>query len=143
MGFLDTFKPKMAEFKAKGPAPVDPKVKVRKTALDNVEKQQKLLDNPGLKSEGGRAIGSWFLTDNEGDDVFAPKQTGQNLAERITKGKANSFPVIKDKKNTLLSFKEAIQAGEFDTVLLAISQETSARLAGRAPKGSGKKKGRR
>jgi hypothetical protein len=137
MGFLETYKPVKVSLKRTMRPAASPERRLRKIMLKNVETQLLLLKNPELKTEGGRRRSSWFMRAGDAE-MFMPKQSGQNVAEWVSNKKANSFPVIKDKRATLLAFKEGIEAGEFDKTLIAISNRRSAlrkgKRRGRPPK---------
>jgi hypothetical protein len=141
VGFLDTHKPVKVSLKRAMRSAASPEKRLRKIVVKNIEAQLQLLKNPDLKTEGGRRRGSWFQQ-ADGAEYFMPKQSGQNVAEWVSKKKANSFPVMKDRRTTLLAFKEGIEAGEFDPTLVAISNRRSALRQGRR-RGPKKATGRR
>jgi hypothetical protein len=96
--------------------------------LRNIDAQIKKLKNHG-KGPGR----SWFkIAGNQ--IVFIPRFANVSIAEKISKGKANAFPVTKTPLKALTWLRKDVEAGELDSIMVEIAQARGQALRGRAGK---------
>ena len=99
----------------------------RATMLKSIQEQLKLLKNP--KAKGRR----WFKS--VGDQmVFIPRYANENLAARLSRGKANAFPIWKTPLKSLKALQADVAAGELDSALINIAQNRGRAIAGKRRK---------
>ena len=95
----------------------------RVTMLKSIRDQLAMLKNS--KAKGRR----WFKT--VGDRVvFVPRYANENLAARLSRGKANAFPVMRTPLKTLKALQSDVAGGELDTVLVEIARNRGRAIAG-------------
>ena len=99
----------------------------RATMLRSIQDQLKLLKNP--KGKGRR----WFKSVGN-QIVFIPRYANENLAERLSRGKANAFPIWKTPLKSLKALQVDVLAGELDSMLVQIAQNRGRAIAGKRRK---------
>jgi hypothetical protein len=98
----------------------------RRTMLRNIEAQVKKLKNRG-KGPGR----NWFkIAGNQ--LVFIPRFANVSIAEKLSKGKANAFPVTKTPLKALTWLRKDVQQGELDSIMAEIAQSRGRALKGKA-----------
>jgi hypothetical protein len=97
----------------------------RHKMLRNIEAQLRKLKNKG-KGPGR----SWFKVAGN-QLVFVPRFANISIAERISKGKANAFPVTKTPLKSLTWLRKDVEQGELDSMLVEIAEERGRALKGK------------
>jgi hypothetical protein len=100
----------------------------RRKMLRNIDAQVKKLKNHG-KGPGR----NWFKIAGK-EIVFVPLYANVSIAEKISKGKANAFPVTKTPLKTLTWLRKDVQQGELDSIMVEIAQARGRALKGKAGK---------
>jgi len=100
----------------------------RRTMLRNIDAQLKKLKN------GGKGPGrNWFKIAGS-QIVFVPRFANVSIAEKVSKGKANAFPVTKTPLKALTWLRKDVQQGELDSIMVEIAQSRGRALKGKAGK---------
>ena len=98
----------------------------RRTMLRNIDAQLKKLKN------GGKGPGrNWFKIAGS-QIVFVPRFANVSIAEKVSKGKANAFPVTKTPLKALTWLRKDVQKGELDSIMVEIAQSRGRALKGKA-----------
>lgn len=109
-----------------GTSALTPEERSRRKMLRNIDGQIKKLKNHG-KGPGR----SWFKV--AGNHImFIPRFANVSIAERMSKGKANAFPVTKTPLKSLTWLRKDVAQGELDAVLVDIAQERGRALKGKS-----------
>ena len=98
----------------------------RRTMLRNIDAQLKKLKNGGK----GPAR-NWFKIAGS-QIVFVPRFANVSIAEKLSKGKANAFPVTKTPLKALTWLRKDVQKGELDSIMVEIAQSRGQALKGKA-----------
>ena len=102
--------------------------KCRNTMLRRIEAQIRKIKT------GGKGPGrSWFRRTGE-ETYFVPTFANVSLAEAMTNGKANAFPIVKTPLKCLTWLRQDVMKGNLDNLLVGISEDRSKRLTGRRRK---------
>ena len=97
----------------------------RRKMLRNIDVQIKKLKNHSKGPER-----SWFkIAGNQ--IVFIPRFANVSIAERISKGRANAFPVTKTPLKSLTWLRKDVVQGELDAIMVEIARERGRALKGR------------
>ena len=116
-----------------GLSKLSPEQRSRTRMLKQIERQIRKL------KRGGKGPGrSWFREIGH-QAYFIPRFANENLAEIITRGKANAFPIQNTPLKCLTGLREDVLRGELDAVLVEISQKRAKRFAKRRVKPRKKK----
>lgn len=100
----------------------------RRKMLRNIDRQIRKLKNHG-KGPGR----SWFnVAGNQ--IVFTPRFANVSIAEKLSKGKANAFPVTKTPLKALTWLRKDVEQGELDSVMVEIAEARGRALRGKAGK---------
>jgi hypothetical protein len=102
--------------------------KCRNTMLRRIDAQIRKFKT------GGKGPGrSWFRRTGE-ESYFVPTFANVSIAEAMTNGKANAFPIVKTPLKCLTWLRQDVMKGNLDNLLVEISEDRSKRLTERRRK---------